>query len=93
LPTPEVDVSGGEVVDAFVVALMVVVIDERLDLRFQTCWKEVVFRQIAVLQGLVLSLDLAECLRVIWRSLDGPHFLIAQGIVTLSALTSIYSSV
>jgi hypothetical protein len=33
MPTPEVDICGCEVVDAFVVALMVVVIDERLDLR------------------------------------------------------------
>jgi len=66
LPTPEVDVCGGEVVDAFVVALMIVVIDERLDLRLQICWKEVVLQQNAVLQGLVPSLYLALCLRVIW---------------------------
>jgi hypothetical protein len=32
LPAPEVDISGNEVVDALVIALMVVVIDERLDL-------------------------------------------------------------
>ena len=56
MPTPEVDVCGGEVVDVFVVALMVVVIDERLGLRFQICWKEVVLQQDAVLQGLVPSL-------------------------------------
>ena len=59
---PEVDVCGGEVVDAFVIALMVVVIDERLDLRLQICWKE----KEVVPQGLVPSLYLALCLRVIW---------------------------
>jgi len=69
LPTPEVDVCGGEVVDAFVVALMIVVIDERLDLRLQICWKEV------VLQGLVPSLYLALCLRVIWPPLTCLIFL------------------
>jgi len=56
---PEVDVCGGEVVEAFVIALMVVVIDERLDLRLQICWKEV------VPQGLVPSLYLALCLWMI----------------------------
>ncbi len=35
------------------IALMVVVFDERLDLRFQITGKEVVLQQDAVLQGLV----------------------------------------
>jgi hypothetical protein len=37
LATPEVDVCGGEVVDALVVSLMIVMIDERFDLRFEVC--------------------------------------------------------
>ena len=68
---PEVDVCGGEVVDAFVIALMVVVIDERLDLRLQICWKEV------VPQGLVPSLYFALCLRVICPP-NVPHSLNAS---------------
>ena len=44
------------------VALVVVLIDERLDLRLQVCWKKVVLQQDAVFQGLVPSLDLALCL-------------------------------
>jgi len=49
-------------VDAFVVASVIVMIDERLDLRLQVCWKKVVLQQDAVFQGLVPSLDLALCL-------------------------------
>jgi hypothetical protein len=51
-------------------------IDECLDLRFQICREEVVFQQDAVLQGLVLSIDLALCLRVIWRPPDMSHLLV-----------------
>ena len=46
---------------ADVVSLMIVMIDERLNLRFQVGRKEVVLKQDAVLQGLVPSLDLALC--------------------------------
>ena len=53
LATPEVDVCGGEVVDALVVSLMIVMIDERFDLRFEVCGEEVIVRQDAVLQGLL----------------------------------------
>jgi hypothetical protein len=78
LSTSEVDVSGGEVVDALVVSLMIVMIDERFNLCFQVCREEVVLQQDAVLQGLVPSLDLALCLRMIWRTSDMSHFLIIQ---------------
>ena len=64
--------------DALVITPMIVMIDECLDLRFQVCREEVVFQQDTVLQGLVPSLDLALCLRVIWRTPDVAHFLIAQ---------------
>jgi hypothetical protein len=45
-------------------------IDEYLDLRFQICREEVVLQQDAVFQGLMPSLDLALCLRVIRRTPD-----------------------
>jgi hypothetical protein len=54
---------------------VIVMIDECLDLRFQVCREEVVFQQDAVLQGLVPSLDLALCLRVIWCPLTCLIFL------------------
>jgi len=57
--TPEVDVGWGEVAEAFVVAPVVVPIDEGADLRFQVSGQVVVLQQDAVLQGLVPALDLA----------------------------------
>ena len=57
---------------------MIIMIDERLDLRLQICWKEVVLQQDAVFQGLMPSLYLALCLWMIWRTPDVIHFLIAQ---------------
>ena len=60
---PEVDVRRCDVVQALVVALMVVVIDEGFDLGFEITGQEVVFQQDAVLQGLMPTLDLALGLR------------------------------
>ncbi len=70
LPAAEVDVCGSEVVQALVVAVMIVVIDERLDLGFETARQEVVLQQDAVLQGLMPTFDLALGLRVIGRPMD-----------------------
>ena len=67
-----------EVFDALVVALMVVVIDERLDLCLQVCREEVVLQQDAVFQGLMPPLDLALSMWMIWRTPDVSHFLIIQ---------------
>ena len=78
MPTPEVNVRGSEVVDALVVSLMIVMIDECLNLRFQVCWEEVVFQQDPVLQGLMPPLDLALSLRMIRCAPDVAHFLVAQ---------------
>ena len=57
---------------------MIVMINERFDLRFQVYWEEIVFEYDAVLQGLVPSLDLALRLWMLWRTPDVPHFLIAK---------------
>ncbi len=54
--TSEVAVRWREVVQALVEALMVVVIDEGFDLRFEITWQKVVFEQDAVLQSLMPSL-------------------------------------
>jgi hypothetical protein len=45
---PEVDVGRGEIVDALVIAAVVVVVDEGRDLGFEIAGKEVVFQQDAV---------------------------------------------
>ena len=47
---PEIDVGRREIVEALVVAAMVVVIDRGRDLLLEINWEEVVFEQDAVLQ-------------------------------------------
>src|SRR5450432_2722077 len=54
----EVGVGGCDVVQALVVAPMIVVFDEGLDLGLKVTGQEVVFQEDAVLQGLVPALDL-----------------------------------
>ena len=55
----EVGVGGRHIVQALVVALVVVVLDEGLDLLLEIAGQEVVFKQDAVLQCLVPAFDLA----------------------------------
>jgi len=56
---PEVDVGGGEIAQALVVAPMIVVGDEGIDLGIEVAGQVVVFQQDPVLEGLVPTLDLA----------------------------------
>ena len=51
LARPEVDVCGGEVVDALVVSPVIVMINERFDLCFEARREEVVLQQDAVFLG------------------------------------------
>ena len=53
----EVNVGRGEVVDALVIAGVVVVFDEGVDLLFEITGQVVVVEQNAVLQGLMPALD------------------------------------
>ena len=55
----EVGVDGRHVAQDLVVALVIVVLDERLDLGFKVAGQEVVFERDAVFQGLVPAFDLA----------------------------------
>ena len=59
-----VDISGREVAEAFVIAVIVVMLDKGRDGRLEIALKIVVFRQNAVPEGLVPALDLA--LRLGW---------------------------
>ena len=68
----KVDVCGSESINVLVVSLMIVMINECLDLRFQVCREEVIFQQDAVLQGLMPPLYLALCLRMIRCPPDVP---------------------
>src|SRR4029453_1141600 len=59
-PVPvELDVGGGEVAEALVVAAVVVAFDEGANAGFEIARQVVVLEQDAVLQGLVPTLDLA----------------------------------
>ena len=64
----EVDVSRCDVVEAPVVALMVVVIDEGFNLGFEIARQEVVLQQDPVLQGSMPSFNFALSLKMIWRT-------------------------
>ena len=72
----EVGVGGCHIVEALVVAPMVIVLDERLYLGLKVAWQEVIFQQDAVLEGLVPALDLALRLGMERRA---PHMAHAMG--------------
>ena len=55
----EVDIGGFDVFQALMIPLGIVVIDEGFDLRFEITWRDVIFQQDEVLQGLMAALDLA----------------------------------
>ena len=55
--TPKVDVGGCDVVNALVIALMIVVIDEGFDLGFEIAGQEVILKQDAVFERLVPALN------------------------------------
>ena len=67
---PEVDIGGGKIIDALVVAAVVVVGDERRDLGFEIAGQEVIFQQDAVFEGLVPALDLTLGHRMIGRAAE-----------------------
>ena len=54
----DVDVGWGQVLQALMISLMVVVADESGDLRVEITGKETAFQHNAVLGGLVLTFDL-----------------------------------
>src|SRR3954466_782979 len=86
LAAPEVDVGGREIVEALVIAPMIVVLDEGCDLGFEIAWQEVVFEQDAVLHRLVPALDGDLPMAIIaWHERDG-------GIHTLFAAKETFFS-
>ena len=59
LGSSKIDVSGREVVDALVIADVIIVLHEGVDLPFEIARQIIVVEQNAVLQGLVPALDLS----------------------------------
>src|SRR6476469_2359964 len=74
----EVDIGWGHVVQALVVAGMVVVADEGRDVPLELTRQIVVVEQDAVLERLVPALDLALRLRMVGRAADMAHALVVQ---------------
>ena len=68
LIAPEVDVGRGEIVDALVIAPVVVVRDECIDLSFEIAGQIIVFEQDAVLERLMPALDFPLRHRMIRRT-------------------------
>ena len=64
----EVSIGGRYIFQALVVAPLVIVLNERLDLLLEVPGQEVVLQEDAVLQGLVPALNLALCLGMEWSA-------------------------
>ena len=71
----EVDVCGCDVVQALVVALVIVVIDESPNLAFEIARQAIVFQQNTVLHDLMPAFDFALGLRVAGRATNMCHLL------------------
>src|ERR1700724_4817971 len=80
LSAPEVDVSWGKIVEALVIAGMVVMRHEGRDLSFEVTGQVVVLKQDAVLERLMPALDLALGLRMVGRSVDMLDVLLVQPV-------------
>ena len=78
LASAKVDVGWGQIIDALVIALGVVVLDEAIDLGLQGTRQIIVFQQNAVLQGLMPPLDLTLGLRVVGGAADMGDLLVVQ---------------
>ena len=74
----KVDIGRCDVVQALVVTLVVVILDEGTDLTLKIARKIVVFQEDAVFHCLMPALDLALGLRVEGRAADVLHFLSLQ---------------
>ena len=70
LPPAEIDICRGQVVQAFMVSAMVMVLDECLDMGLKRAWQIVIFQYDAVLHGLVPTFDLALGLGMGGRAAD-----------------------
>ena len=80
LSAPGVDVSRGEIVEALVIARMVVVHHEGSDLAFEIAGQVVMLEQDSVLERLMPAFDFALGLRMVGRSADMLDVLLVQPI-------------
>ena len=78
LTAPEVDVGRRQIVDALVVAQVIVVGDEVVNPSLQLIGQIVVLQQDAVFERQMPALDLALCHRMIGRTADMRHVLLVE---------------
>lgn len=79
----EVDIGRGEIAEALVVSAVIVVLDEGVDGVLESTGQIVVLEQDAVLQSLVLPLDIALGLRVDRGAADMVHSLTLEPVCQL----------
>ena len=75
---PEVGIGGRYVAEAFMIALVVAMLDEGINLVFQVARQNVIFQQHAVLQGLVPTPDLALGLGMVRCATNMIHALVIE---------------
>jgi hypothetical protein len=80
----KVDVSGREVVDALVIADVIVVLDEGVDLLLEISRQIIFVEQNAVLQGLMPTLDLSLGLGMIWGAAYVLHVLVFEPLAQIA---------
>ena len=78
LAAPEVDIGGREVIQALVVAPVVVVLDEGADLGLEITGQIIVLEQDPVIEGLAPALNLALGLGMVRCATDMLHALIIE---------------
>ena len=69
----EVDVGRCQIAETFVIAAVIIVGDEVVDLSFEVAWQIVMFEQDAVFERLVPALDLALGHGMVGRTTDMIH--------------------
>ena len=74
----ELGIGGGDVAEALVVAVVVIMVDESADLAFKVSGQIIVFQKHAVFQRLMPTLDLALGLRMIGGSTDMLHTVVFE---------------
>ena len=83
--SPEVDIGRGQVAQALMISVVIVVLDEGLDLDFEMAGQIIVLQQDPVLQRLVPTFDLALRLGMMGCSANVLHaFFVKEGGQTAS---------
>ena len=82
--TSEVDLCRINLVQALVIAMIVVVIDKDTDLLLRIAWHVIVFHKNAFLHGLVPAFDFALSLRMEWSAASVFHFMFSQPFTQFS---------